>query len=563
MRVLFVYPNLYTQMGFNHGLASLSAVLERAGHATRLVNFNENLPPVPTREDLVAIVREWQPGAIGFSCLTQQYPAALELATYLRAAARAEGLELPPLIVGGIHPTMVPREVMADGVWDHVGVGECEDALLELVTRIERGERPDDLCNFHSWKGGVRPAAADHSPVADGLWNSNPVGEFPSLETLPMPNYALFDTARITAQKHGWFGLLTSRGCPYRCTYCLNHKIIDRYRAELGRPVPKLNFFRFRPIALILDEIRHVLAAYPGIGTFILDDDLFTQNAEHALAFCAAYRDSGIGVPFVVNSHVKQLDPRVAAALAEAGCKILKLGIEAGSPRVRKEVLKRNMSDADIFETVRGAELHGLHTSGFVMVGLPGETREERLATVDLLARSGIGRFRTSIFYPFPGTESYRLSLEGGYLDASKAASLTSFTESSCLDFGPAENLFVAKLAAAMPWFVNARLDAFGAFPAARRYRLAVRELLALDGERFERFAPELRRLDADLSAQAVNAGERHYAIRYNATMGVRSDFFLSEEAAPEWNTAAARPVPRQLSNSLAGALAAAANEVC
>lgn len=131
------------------------------------------------------------------------------------------------------------------------------------------------------------------------------------------------------------------------------------------------------------------------------------------------------------------------------------------------------------------------------------------------------------------------------------------------MDFGPAENLFVAKLAAAMPWFVNARLDAFGAFPAARRYRLAVRELLALDGERFERFAPELRRLDADLSAQAVKAGERHYAIRYNATMGVRSDFFLSEEAAPEWNTAAARPVPRQLSNSLAGALAAAANEVC
>src|SRR5690348_14811808 len=127
MRVLFVYPNLYTQMGFNHGLASLSSSLKAAGHATRLVNLNENLPPVPSRDDVRALVREWAPDVIGFSCLTQQYKAALELAEWLRDDARASGRELPPLIVGGIHPTMVPLEVMADGAWDHVGVGECED----------------------------------------------------------------------------------------------------------------------------------------------------------------------------------------------------------------------------------------------------------------------------------------------------------------------------------------------------------------------------------------------------------------------------------------------------
>src|SRR5689334_16800111 len=145
MRVLFVYPNLYTQMGFNHGLASLSAVLKQHGHETRLVNLNENLPPVPTREDVAALVRERQPGMIAFSCLTQQYAPGLELAQFLRERLRAgeaqpDGCVLPPLVVGGIHPTMVPQDVMADGVWDHVGVGECEDALLELVTRIERGE---------------------------------------------------------------------------------------------------------------------------------------------------------------------------------------------------------------------------------------------------------------------------------------------------------------------------------------------------------------------------------------------------------------------------------------
>src|SRR6188768_644482 len=359
MRILFVYPNLYTQMGFNHGLASLSAVLKQAGHETRLVNLNENLPPVPSRADVRELVRTWRPGMVAFSCLTQQYAPALDLAEWLRAEFEREKESLPPLVVGGIHPTMVPEDVMADGVWDHVGVGECEDALLALVRRIEHAERVDDVPNFLSWKDGVRPQHAARGTHGPEHWVKNNVGEFPDFANLPEPDYELFDTQRITDQKMGWFGLMTSRGCPYRCTYCLNHKIVDRYKEELGRNVKNIGFFRFRPADKMLAEIRNVLARYENIGTFILDDDLFTQNVPHALEFCALYEKSGIGVPFVVNSHVKQLDERVAEALARAGCRILKLGIESGSLRVRKEVLKRFMTQKDVLETVRSGEEHG------------------------------------------------------------------------------------------------------------------------------------------------------------------------------------------------------------
>src|SRR5215470_547496 len=92
MRVLFVYPNLYTQMGFNHGLASLSACLKRAGHETRLVNLNENLPPVPSEDDVWRTIVEWGAGMVAMSCLTQQYAAAKKLAAFLRARAREEGV---------------------------------------------------------------------------------------------------------------------------------------------------------------------------------------------------------------------------------------------------------------------------------------------------------------------------------------------------------------------------------------------------------------------------------------------------------------------------------------
>ena len=551
MRILFVYPNLYTQMGLSHGLASISAVLKEAGHETRLVNLNENLPPVPSSDEVVEQVRAWQPGVIAFSCLTQQYVAGRELAQHLRSEL---GADCPPLVVGGIHPTMVPTEVMGDAVWDHVGVGECEEAMLELCERIEAGERPDDVRNFLSWKGGARP---DESAALEPQWVHNPVRGFPSLAQMPAPDYELFDTGRILEGKGGWFGIMTSRGCPYRCTYCLNHRLIDRYREDLSQRASQIGFTRFREPAHVIEEMRDVVERYPGVGTFILDDDLFTQDVPHALAFCEAYKESGIGLPFVVNAHVKQLPEPVAAALADSGCHILKLGIESGSPRVRAKVLRRPMSDEEMLETIARGEAYGLHTSGFVMVGLPTETREERWETVDFLARSGLGRFRTSMFYPFPGTEGYELAWEGGWVREERMATLTDFTESSCLDFGEEENLFLEKLAAAMPWFVNARMSLFREAPVSERYAPALEWLLSLSREQWEAEKDGLRARDAELSAAASAAGETHYAIRYNAAMGVRSDWFQAEDAGVEWLTAAAKPVPDALGSDARRARAA------
>ena len=553
MRILFIYPNLYTQMGFNHGLAALSAVLKDRGHETRLVNLNENLPPVPSDAQVFEEIREWGPGLIGFSCLTMQYDEAVRFARSLRALARDASFELPPMIVGGIHPTMVPTEVMADGVWDHVGVGECEDALATLVARIEKGERPNDVANFLSWKEGARPTWIDEAseceaaPVDEEHWLHNPVGEFPDFAAQPFPDYALFDTQRIVDQKNGWFGLMTSRGCPYRCTYCLNHRVVDRYRSELERPVSRLGFLRYRSPEQMVAEIRYVLEHYERIETFILDDDLFTMNFEHAVAFAKAYKAAGFDVPWVVNSHVQRLSPELASALADGGCRILKLGIESGSHRMRHEVLKRFMSNDDILATVATAEAHGLHTSGFVMIGLPGESHDERWETVDFLAASGLGRFRTSLFYPFPGTESHRYAIEWGYIDPERAGTLTDFTETSCLDFGDEENLFIEKLAACMPWFVNARMSRFQSVPTSARYQPLVDEVLELSRDEWDEFHPRVSEIDKEVSHAASLAGELHYSIRFNAFMGVRSDFYLAEESGIEWLTAAAKPVPDRL----------------
>ncbi|MBI5362253.1 MAG: radical SAM protein [Planctomycetes bacterium] len=355
---------------------------------------------------------------------------------------------------------------------------------------------------------------------------------------------------------------MSSRGCPYRCTYCLNHKIVDRYKEELGRNVKNIGFFRFRPAEKMIAEIRNVLARYRNIGTFILDDDLFTQNVPHALEFCEQYIAAKIGVPWVVNSHVKQLDERVAEALARAGCRILKLGIESGSLRVRRDVLKRHMTQKDILETVAGAEKHRLHSSGFLMIGLPTETHAERWETVDILAQSRIGRFRTSWFFPFPGTDSYRMTIEGGYLKHDPATDFTTFTDGSALDFGAEENLFIDKLGAVMPWFVNSRMERFHDSPASKRYHALVADVLRMTRDEWGAFKPRVKDVDRELASACTQANELHYAIRYNKFMGVRSDYYLAEESGIEWYTAAAKPAVA-LSELREAALAAAAAEVC
>jgi len=160
---------------------------------------------------------------------------------------------------------------------------------------------------------------------------------------------------------------------------------------------------------------------------------------------------------------------------------------------------------------------------------------------VDLLAQTRIGRFRTSFFFPFPGTEGWDMAVEGGYVDPDEIDSKRTFTDGSVLDFGEEQNLLIDKLGRALPWFVNARLEHFHSnSPVSERYAPIVERVRSMGAEEWREFLPTIPEVDAELSRAASAAGELHYALKYGSTMGVRSDWFLAEEAGREWYTAAA-----------------------
>ncbi len=497
MRVLFVYPNVKGQVGFHYGLGSLSAVLKKAGHETALINLNEKVAPVPDPEAFVERVRAFRPGLVGFSVVTPQYGTAL---AYARRVREALGV---PVVFGGVHATMVPETIITEDAVDFVCVGEGEDALEELVGALEAGRDVSGIRNI--WT------------QSDGRVHENPVRPLPDPASLPMPDHDLFGIEELTRARGGWVGLLASRGCPFRCTYCFNHRMVERYTRDLGVPVRDLNYVRRTPVEGVIAEIESLLARDMPLEMFIFDDDLFTHDPAYVKAFCRRYAET-CSVPLTVNAHVKRFDAGVAQALAGAGCRIVKFGVESGSPRIRSKVLNRHMSDDDIVSAIACAHEAGMASSAFVMAGLPRETPEDLEATFDILARARPGRFRWSTFFPFPGTRAFEMAEADGSLDRETLETLDSFFGNSALDLGETMNRLVRRARWTFPWHVNARLPE----PTGSFYAGKVEAFHAMDEETFAGKTETFREIDARFADEAEATGGDPYRIRFNDFMAVR-----------------------------------------
>ncbi len=508
MRVLFIYPSIDCPPGINHGIAALSGCLKEAGHEVGLIHVCEALWPIPTMDEIKDQVRAFQPDIIGHSVMSQQYAWSVDVAEALRDAF---GI---PQVIGGVHVTMVPDEVVEEAHYEYACVGEGEFSMLELVERFASG---GDLTSVPNMRIPER-----FSPTGEVVTNA--VDPFPDLATLPEQDFELFDLDHIVRVKKGWMGMLTSRGCPYKCTYCFNKEIVDRY-VEDGAAKKAKEYLRHFPTERVIREIKDLKARHPHIETLIFDDDLFTLNRQYVEEFTSAYKDSGIGLPYVVNAHVQQFSTEMAQQLKDSGCMIVKYGLESGSEEIRRKVLWRFMTNDAIERAFAAAHECDLHTSAFIMFGLPFETRDQIFETIRLCARIKMGRFRWAIFFPFPGTAGYRISEENDLIDREKMARLGNYFDGSCLRFGADHDLLLEKLGKVFHWYVNAESD----WPSAPIYRKLVDEVESWDRDAFERHKEALQERDRVLSEELLEKCIPHYSIRYSHVMAVNSEFVAWE----------------------------------
>jgi len=504
MKIFFVYPSTDSQVGFNYGVSHMAALLKRAGHEVGFWQLCEDLEPLPSEEQFVQRIAAAKPDVLAFSVVTNQWAYAQTLAKWARP-------KFPiPFVIGGVHTLSNSEEILRTGLFDYVFRGECEDAFIEFADKLSRGESVEDVPNLVC--------------LRNGQVRFNPIGPLPDLTRLPMKDYESMDFQRLIDAKQGWVGLMASRGCPFSCTYCFNHVMVRAYRKDLQCSFKDLHYIRRFTVGQMIDEIRYLLANYRNIRMFIFDDDLFTFDKAYVREFCEAYHKV-TDMPFVVNAHVGHFDDECAGYLAAANCRIVKFGVESGSPKIRKTILNRHMTNENIVKAIAAVERNGMHSSVFIIIGFPHEGREDVLDTVRLLGQARPGRFRWTYFFPFPGTRSHEISVEGGYVNAEKMERLKNFTDESCLEFGPEHNLLLKKIGRIMPWFVNAH----SSLPTADFYRDKVEDLLQMDEAQWQLAAPSLRELDAQYSRQFCEQGLSHYAIKYNRFMGVISDYFLTD----------------------------------
>ena len=351
MRILFVISTPFAVEPL--GVLQLSAIARRLGHETSLA--------ISARGDLRRAVERVSPDVVAYSAASADIPALALQDRRLRDWLRSNGRRVFR-VMGGPHATYAPW-VIEELELDAVCQGDGDQAFPELLRRITQGEDIGSVPNI-----GVSRAGAAHKEIVHDL------------DALPFPDRALYDTAVPYFRSCGMRSVLTGRGCPYGCTYCFNHAYHELF--EGCGPIA-----RRRSVDNVIEELLWLKEKCPPLRLVRFADDTFAHRVDAWLEeFCQKY-PARVSVPFLCNMRSNTLTEDTARLLAGAGCAGLHMSIESGVERVRNEILRRNLSDAEVIASFAVARKYGLRTYVHTMVGIPGSTLEDDFRSLEF-ARS-------------------------------------------------------------------------------------------------------------------------------------------------------------------------------
>jgi anaerobic magnesium-protoporphyrin IX monomethyl ester cyclase len=432
MKILFVEKQIdYEPLG----LLYLSSVLRQAGHEVCLA--------VVAEQDPVAVARAWQPAVVGYSVYTGSQTYYRDLNLRLKEA-------VPGLIsvFGGPHPTYFPEFVEQPGV-DAVCIGEGEGAILDLVGAVEAGRPLTGIDNWWFQCGGDGRGDGRGSGV-----ERNPVRALEDdLDRLPFPDRALLFEKDAFTRQSGIKHFITSRGCPYDCTYCFNHALAHVYRGK-GRRLRQMSVDR------VIEEVKSVQARYP-MQFVVFLDDLFIVHAEWLRELAVKFPRQ-VGLPFFCNVRANLVTREKIDLLRQAGCASVGMGLETGNPRLRNDILKRNLSDEQIVEASRLAREAGIQLLTTNMLGLPGGSLALDFETLALNHVCRPAYANAFLYQPYPRTELGEYARENGHVEGSLDDIDPSAWERSVLRFAtPAEKRQIENfnklfaLAVEWPWLTG------------------------------------------------------------------------------------------------------------
>lgn len=489
MRVDFYSFNIDAPPGFNLGVACLSEEIKQRGHEVRVSHVDDQHALAWDLPALVERAAAFAPDVIAVSFATNHAALAREL-----TAALSQRLPDAKTVLGGVHVTFAPEEVLAWPGVTAVGRGECDGVLADLVDRWAAGDEAPSVPNFWIRRG-------------DGSVVRNPMGPLPQLEGISAFNEDI-DVPTYTRAGRGFGHVAVTRGCPYRCAYCFNKGIVDRYATDLGVSPGKVRYMRRRSVDDAIAEVQRLRRLAKGeLRVINFDDDTLVANRSWFLDFSRRLKEE-VGLPYVTNATVDRIDAEIASALADTGCLLVKFGIESGSARVCRDVLQRvqSLERAErAFLLLREA---GVNTRAYVMMALPTETIDEGRQTFDFCGQIRADTVRPSWFQPYPGTVLRDLCIAEGLIEPDQP--LEPEPKESPLRL-PAEHAFaLRKIASLYTLLLSAAVPDSS---AAAEYTAVVDEVMAMSPATFDDPATRarLRMTALELDRRLRREGVPHY----------------------------------------------------
>ncbi len=442
----------------------LSAVLRAHGHETALAFdpalFSDSYLDRPLLAQLFSyrdrildrIVRQ-RPDLIAFSVMTDNYRWGVELAARVKTAV---GVAVP-IIFGGIHPTSVPDRVLANDAVDMVCVGEGEKALLDLVASLERdpgrvvrdGEDKEhwealdtSIQNiwFKRYDGAHRHSAAgktegdgegdgrdddksrnkneskskSKNAVAYRIVKNRVRPQIQDLDTLPFPHKRLFYHEAPHFMRE--YFIISGRGCAFNCSYCCNNILRRTYRGTPGK------FLRRRSVDNVLSELHRAIERFP-LRQIHFVDDIFIIDEGWVGRFCERYRDE-IGLPFKCFTHPHYVTEELIAMISAAGASEVQMGVQTWDESLRRTVLNRPETNAEILRAGEIINKYGLHLIVDHIAGLPGASSDQLVKDAIMYNRLRPERINFFWLKYFPLTQIIEHALAAGQVDEETLAAI-------------------------------------------------------------------------------------------------------------------------------------------
>lgn len=349
------------------------------------VKFIDSLIEGGTMEEIAASIVDENPKFVCFSIMSCQVLNSLKIAKRVKELNKDI-----KIILGGSHIASTKDELFKyTNDVDYLMYGEAEIAFYELYN----AKNEEDLSKI----SGLIYRSADGIKI-------NPNIPIANLDELPFPDLSLVKLNKYNSYYSKSLPLATimgTRGCPFRCTFC------DQF-ATMGRE------FRHRTPKNIVDEIEHNLKHF-GTRDIIFKDSTFTNNKTWVYGICKEIKDRGLKINWSCNTRVSMVNEELLKTMRDAGCYMIAFGIEAGAQHVLN-LMKKGTRVEQAHEATKMCNKAGIETTGYFMIGNPGEKEEDALKTIKLAKEIDLDYAAFGVTIAYPNTEIYYWALENNCL---------------------------------------------------------------------------------------------------------------------------------------------------